>query len=171
MWQTLVAPLRRISRFGAVYALYLAIVWSFDYVYFPWLTIRFQWLVILPLFLSIFLVSWGGYYLYQYFQEDVLLTDRINAWLNQPGHGGIRGKLKALIVGNPGCTFAAIATWWSPLHAYLFFRRDKTFRLSGLIQSLARGSFFCALFWGVIGESIVLSWNLVKHLLHWYAHV
>lgn len=165
MWQTVVAPLGRVSRFGAVYALYLAIIWSFDYVYFPWLTIKFRSLVFLPLFLSIFLVSWGGYYLYRYFQEDVLFTDRINDWLNRPGKGGIQGRLKALVVGNPGCTFAAIAMWWSPLHAHLFFRRDKTFRLASLIQNLAKGSFFCALFWGVIGDSILFSWDLVKHLL------
>ncbi|MBZ5514087.1 MAG: hypothetical protein LAN62_04440 [Acidobacteriia bacterium] len=164
-WRTALAPLRRISRFGAVCTLYLAIVWSFDYIYFPWLTLKFRSLVFLPLFLSIFLVSWAGYYLHEYFQEDVLLTGRIGDWLNRPGKGGIGTRIKTLIVGNPRCTFAAIATWWSPLHAYLFFNRDPTFRAPSFIKALAKGSFYCALFWGVVGESILFSWQMAKHLL------
>lgn len=165
MWQRVSARLRRVSKFGAVYSLYLAIVWIFDYVYFPWLTIKFRFLVFIPLYLSIFLVCWGGYYLYEYFKEDVLLTDRIKAWLNEPGKGKIRARIKLSIVSNPGFTFAAIATWWSPLHAYLFFRRDKTFHLASLIKSLAKGSLFCAAFWGIIGESILFLWDVVKGFL------
>lgn len=157
---------RRATRFGGVYALYLAIVWLFDYIYFPLLTIKFHALVYLPLFVSVFLVSWGGYYLYEYFQEDVFFTERINTWLEDPGAGGLRRKVKSLIVGNPRLVFAAISTWWSPLHAYVFFRRDKTFQFGSFIKALIAGSFCCAVFWGTVGESCWVSWHFFKVLLH-----
>ena len=166
MWRAILArAVKRVSRWGAVYALYLAIVWLFDYVYFPWLTIEFKALVFLPLFVSVFLVSWGGYYLYEYFQEDVLLTERINEWLRRPGARGLPGKLKALIVNNPRWTFAAIATWWSPLHAYVFFRREATFELTSFLKSISKGSLCCALFWGAVGESVLYSWKMFKFVL------
>ncbi len=160
------ATARSATKFGGVYALYLAIVWLFDYVYFPLLTIKFHALVYFPLFISVFLVSWGGYYLYEFFQEDVFFTERINAWLESPGGGAVRRKVKSLIVGNPRLVFAAISTWWSPLHAYVFFRRDKTFRPAAFIKALTAGSFFCAVFWGTVGESFWVSWRLFKVILH-----
>lgn len=167
MWQSdSAAPARSATKFGGVYALYLAIVWLFDYVYFPLLTIKFQALVYFPLFVSVFLVSWGGYYLYEFFQQDVFFTERINAWLADPGAGGLRRQIKALILGNPNLVFAAISTWWSPLHAYVFFKRDKTFKLSSFIKSMAAGSFFCTIFWGTVGESFWVSWHLFRAFLH-----
>lgn len=167
MWQTDSAvAARRATKFGGVYALYLAIVWLFDYVYFPLLTIKFHAFVYFPLFVSIFLVSWGGYYLYEFFQEDVFFTERINAWLETPEAGAIRKKIKSLIVSNPRLVFAAISTWWSPLHAYVFFRRDKTFRFGPFIKALVAGSFFCAIFWGTVGESFWISWRLFRALFH-----
>jgi hypothetical protein len=163
---SLAVPLKRVSKFGGVYALYLAIVWLFDYVYFPVLTIRFHARVYLPLYISVFAVSWGGYYLYDYFKEDVFFTERINEWLERPEAGGWRKRLKSLIVNNPRLTFAAISTWWSPLHAYVFFRRNKTFEFAPFIKALAAGSLFCAVFWGTVGESFVISWHIVRTLLH-----
>lgn len=158
-------PLKRVSKFSALYALYLSIVWLFDYVYYPWLTLKFRYLVFLPLYLSVFLVSWGGYYLYRYFREDVFFTNRINNWLRRPGKGALLGRVKALVVNNPGWTFAAVSTWWSPLHAYIFFRRDEDFRLSSFTKSIAKGSLFCALFWGVVAESVLLFWSMAKLIL------
>jgi hypothetical protein len=167
MWRTLPAvPVKRVSRFGVAYGLYLSIVWLFDYLYFPWLAIKFRLLVFFPLFASIFLVSWGGYYLYDYFREDVFFTERINNWLERGNSRGLTGKIKTLISRNPEYVFAAIATWWGPLHAYFFFQRDEPFRLAAFVKALAKGSFFCALFWGVIAESLLLSWDLAKWVLH-----
>lgn len=166
MWRrVLVAPLRRASKFSAVYLLYLAIIWLFDYVYFPWLTIKFKYLVFFPLFPSIFVASWGGYYLYQYFQEDVFLTDKINRWLERQGTGGVRGKIKSIVLNKPAYVFAAVATWWSPLHAYIFLKKDQDFKLWSFVKALAIGSLFCALFWGVIGDSFIFSYSLVKAFL------
>lgn len=166
MWRrVLEGPLKRASKFGAVYLLYVCIIWLFDYVYFPWLTIKFRYFVVVPLFPSVFVASWGGYYLYQYFQEDVFFTDRINGWLEQPGQGTMRGKLRSFILNKPAYVFAAIATWWSPLHAYIFFRKDQDFRLSSFLKALTIGSLCCALFWGVIGDSFVFSYGLIRAFL------
>jgi hypothetical protein len=165
MWRTILGVrLKRASKFSAIYALYVGIVWLFDYVYYPWLTLKFKYWVFLPLCLSLFLVSWGGYYLYGYFQEDVFLSEQINDWLRRPGGWTLVRKSKALIVNNPGWTFAAIATWWSPLHAYIFFRRGETFKLSSFIKAIAKGSFVCAFFWAVVAESVLFLWHLVKLL-------
>ncbi len=166
MWQRVLAgPLKRASKFGAVYLLYLLIIWLFDYVYFPWLTIKFRYLVFFPLFPSIFVASWGGYYLYQHFQQDVFFTDRIHRWLDQPESRGARSKIKSIILNRPACVFAAVATWWSPLHAYIFFRRDQDFRLVAFLKALTIGSLFCALFWGLIGDSFIFSYSMVKAFL------
>ena len=147
------------------YALYLAIIWMFDYVYYPWLTIKFRHLMFFALYPSIFLVSWGGFYLYEYFQEDVFFTEKINTWLEKSGSQGIGRKFKSLVANNPWCVFAAISTWWSPLHAYVFFRRDKDFSLSSLVKALAKGSFICAFFWGIVAESFLLLWGLFRLFL------
>ncbi len=166
MWRRVLAgPLKRASKFGAVYLLYLFIIWLFDYVYFPWLTIKFRYLVFFPLFPSIFVASWGGYYLYQHFQQDVFFTDRIHRWLDQSEPGGARSKIKSIILNRPAYVFAVVATWWSPLHAYIFFRRDRDFRLVAFLKALTIGSLFCALFWGLIGDSFIFSYSIVKAIL------
>jgi hypothetical protein len=161
----LAAPLKRASKFSMAYGLYLAIVWMFDYVYYPWLAIKFRHLMFFALYPSIFLVSWGGFYLYAYFQEDVFFTEKVHAWLEQSGSQGIRRRFRSLIANNPRCVFVAVATWWSPLHAYVFFRRDKTFSLSSLVKALAKGSFICALFWGIVAESFIILWGLFRLIL------
>ncbi|TAM81458.1 MAG: hypothetical protein EPN47_11915 [Acidobacteria bacterium] len=166
MWRRVLAgPLKRASKFGAVYLLYLSIIWLFDYVYFPWLTIRFRYLVFFPLFPSIFLASWGGYYLYRHFQEDVFFADKIYHWLERPGTGGLRGKIRSVVLNRPACVFAAVSTWWSPLHAYVFLNRDQEFRLFSFLKLLAIGSLFCALFWGFVGDSLIFSYSLLKAIL------
>lgn len=166
MWRrVLVGPLKRASKFSVVYLLYLGIIWLFDYVYFPWLTIKFRYLVFFPLFPSILLASWGGYYLYEHFQQDVFFTDRINHWIERPGTGGVRGKIRSIVLNKPAYVFAAVATWWSPLHAYIFLRKDQEFDLPSFLKALTLGSLFCALFWGVIGDSFVFSYSLVKAFL------
>lgn len=166
MWRRVLAgPLKRASKFGAVYLLYVSIIWLFDYVYFPWLTLRFRYLVVFPLFPSIFAASWGGYYLYRFFQEDVFFTDRVHQWLDRPGSGGVRGKVRSVILNKPAYVFAAVATWWSPLHAYIFFRKEQEFRLPSFLKALTLGSLCCALFWGMVGDSLIFSYHLMKAIL------
>jgi hypothetical protein len=156
--------LKKISRFGGAYSLYLAIVFLFDYIYYPWLAIRFKHLMVFPLYVSIFLVSWAGYYLYEFFQEDVFFTEKIHAWLVEPSATGFWSRLKRLIVSNPRGVFAAVSAWWSPLHAYVFFRRGKAFELPSFLKTLALGSLVCALFWGIVAESIIFLWSVLRGL-------
>ena len=166
MWKNVLSmPLKRASKFSAIYALYIAIVWLFDYVYYPWLIFKFKYLVFLPLYFSLFFVSWAGYYLYEYFQEDVFLAEQINEWLRRPAGWTLVSKSKSLIVNHPGWTFAAIAAWWSPLHAYVFTRRGGAFGLAPFVKTIAKGSFFCAFFWGVVAESVLVIWQLAKLLI------
>ena len=163
MWRRVFAePLNRASKFGAVYLLYISIIWLFDYLYFPWLTFKFRFLVFFPLFPSIFAASWGGYYLYQHFQQDVFFTDKIHDWLEKPGSGGLRGNIRSVVVNRPACVFAVVSIWWSPLHAYIFLSKDQDFRLFSFLKSLAIGSLLCALFWGLIGDSLFFSYSLLK---------
>lgn len=167
----LAVPLKKVTRFSGVYLLYLTIVWAFDYVYYPWLALRFHSLLFLPLYPSIFLVSWGGHYLYEYFREDVFFIERINGWLKESSSQGLKGKLKGAIRKRPGYVFAVIATWWSPLHAYIFFRKDQSREPVSLVKSLAAGSLVCAVFWGIVAESVLLLWGLgriIEHHYHWH---
>jgi hypothetical protein len=167
----LTVPFKKVTKFSGVYLLYLFIVWGFDYVYYPWLAIRFHYLIVLPLFPSIFLVSWGGYYLYEYFREDVFFIERINGWLKETASQGWRGSLKRAIVKRPRYVFAVVATWWSPLHAYIFFRKDKTRDTLPLVKSLATGSLLSTLFWGIVAESFLLLWGLARAVAqnhHWW---
>jgi hypothetical protein len=167
----LTVPFKKVTKFSGVHLLYLSIVWSFDYVYYPWLAIRFHYLLILPLFPSIFLVSWGGYYLYEYFREDVFFIERINTWLKEASPQGVRGRLKRAILRRPGYVYAVIATWWSPLHAYIFFRKEKTRGSFPLVKSLATGSLLSTLFWGVVAECVLLLWGLARAVAlhhHWW---
>lgn len=167
MWQRVLAgPLKRGSKFGAVYLLYISIIWLFDYVYFPWLTLKFRYFVFFPLFPSIFVASYGGYYLYQHFQEDVFFTDRIHQWLGKSGSSGFRGKIRSVVLNRPACVFVAVSTWWSPLHAYVFLRKDQDFKLSQFLKALAVGSLLCALFWGLVGDSLLFSYSLLKAIVH-----
>jgi hypothetical protein len=167
MWNALFGvPLRKASKFSAVYALYIAIVWLFDYVYYPWLIVKFKYFVFLPLYFSLFIASWGGYYLYTFFREDVFFAEQINDWLRRPAGWALINRSKALIINNPGWTFAAIATWWSPLHAYVFSRGQKSFALGSFTKSIAKGSFVCALFWGVVAETILVLWRMTRFFLH-----
>lgn len=156
-------PVKRFSKISAAYALYLGIVWAFDYIYYPWLTYRFRHYMVLPLYTSLFVVSLGGYYLYQFFQEDIFFTQRIHAWLAKPCKRRWVAGAKEWVTGNPRWTFAAISTWWSPLHAYIFFRRGEGFEFWPFVKDIAKGSMFCAIFWGIVAEAILRIFTLVWH--------
>ena len=51
----------KVLKFSFAYALYVVIVLSFDYLYMPWLAIKFRYLAIIPLYFSIFAVSCSGF--------------------------------------------------------------------------------------------------------------
>jgi len=151
--------LKKASKFGFVYALYLAIVWAFDYVYMPWLAIKFHYAAVFPLYISVLAVSLLGLLLYRFFRENVFFLEEIVRWLNKKGESGWLNVTKGKIVRNPKLTFAVISAWWSPLHGYLFFKRDETDHYQEVLKVFSLGSLYCALFWGIIIGILVFIWK------------
>lgn len=156
---------KRILKYGFFYALYVAIVKTFDYIYMPWLAIKFRYFAIVPLYFSLYAVSWLGLWLYRSFREDMLFLEKINAWLDDTERGGqLVSSLKKRIRGNPKKIFMVVSTYWSPVHGYLYFKKDNKDNLIEVFKSFALGSFYCALFWGIVIDIIILIWDLFSIL-------
>jgi len=150
----------------APYALYVLIVWLFDYAYMPWLAIRFEYIMFVPLYFSIFIVCYGGVYLYEFIGRDIFFINKIQAWLlTKEGSSRISETIRQLINRNPENTFIAISIWWSPFHAYLFSRKSEKTKSAEVARMLAKGSLYCALFWGVILEALLLAWRVFKQFI------
>ena len=159
---------KRFFKFVLIYGLYLTMVLSFDYLYMPWLAIKFRYLTFFPLYVSILGICLAGLLLYEFFQEDVFFKREIMAWLTEEGKHGFTKKLKGKINGNPRLMFAAIATWWSPLHAYIFFREDDKNEFSEMMKLFCLGSFYCAFFWGVVIDILVALRDLGNLIIRSY---
>jgi hypothetical protein len=155
---------KKIFRFGLGGAVYLAIVLSFDWFYMPWLAIQFRYLAIVPLYFSLFIISWIGLFVYRFFREDIFLLGTINEWLRVEGNYKITKAIKKKMNENPKFMFAAISTWWSPLHAYLFFKKDKNDNIAEYFKAIGLGAFYCSLFWGVVIDVLVLAYDLAVFL-------
>lgn len=156
---------RRVCRFGLGGFVYLVVVLAFDYLYIPWLAIKFRYLTVIPLYVSLFAISWLGLLVYRFFGEDIFLLGAINKWLVKESNYRLVRVLKRKIIGNPQTTFAAIATWWSPLHAYLFFKKDQQDNGIEHFKIFALGSFYCASFWGIVIDVLVLLWDIAVALI------
>lgn len=156
--------LRKFSKFGTVYCLVVAIIWSFDYIYMPWLAIKFQYFATIPLYFSILLACWGGLYLYDFFDEDVFFIGKIRPWLERKSSWSLIERTKRMIRQSPKATFVAISAWWSPLHAYLFFRIEGD-RSSGALSKIVEGSIYCAIFWSIVIDLVVFIWEYTKIFL------
>lgn len=144
------------------YTLYVLIVWLFDYAYMPWLAIKFEYIMFIPLYFSICLVCYAGVYLYEFIGRDIFFINKIHTWLTKEGSSRISKTIKQLINKNPKNTFIAISIWWSPFHAYIFSRKNEEAKTAEVMKILARGSLYCALFWGVILEVLLLTWKFIK---------
>lgn len=111
------------------------------------------------------MISWIGLFVYRFFREDIFLLEKINKWLGEDGDYKVTKTLKRKVNENSRFTFAAIATWWSPLHAYLFFKKDNKDNIAEYLKAFGLGSLYCALFWGIVIDILVLIWDLVVLLL------
>jgi hypothetical protein len=122
--------------------------------------------MVVPLYPSIFFACLLSLPLYDYFAEDVFFIDKINNWLNKKSSSSRIERVKLLLRENPYKLFVAISIWWSPLHAHIFFRNnERRCRASGF-RNLAEGSFYCAVFWGIIADLVVSLYKLGIYLLH-----
>jgi hypothetical protein len=153
---------KKISKFVFLYVIYLCIIWTFDYLYAPWLAIRYRQFVFFPLYFSLFAVSLVGLYLYNFFNEDMFFKEKIKKWLAGKGKWKITKWVKTKINSSPKVTFAVIAIWWSPLHAYVYFRDENENDIYTTSKLMGIGSFYCAFFWGVVANMIILLWELGK---------
>lgn len=144
-------------------------VWVFDYLYMPWLAIRFRYLTFFPLYISLLAVCLAGLIFYDSFKEDIFFKEKIKKWLAKEGKYKITKKLKHLINSNPNVTFAAIATWWSPLHAYIYFREGDKNHFGEIVRLFSKGSFYCSFFWGVIAFILSALWDLGKLIIKLYS--
>jgi hypothetical protein len=159
---------RKVSKFISMYGLYIGIVWTFDYAYMPWLAIKFRYLTFFPLYFSLFAVCSMGLFLYEFFNEDMFFKEKLQEWLSKDGKYKFTRVLKKKINSNPNMTFAAIATWWSPLHAYIYFRKGEENHFWNVITLFGKGSFYCAFFWGVIAFILSALWDLTKLIIKLY---
>ena len=153
----------KLTRFGVVYALVVAIIWVFDYLYMPWLGIKFQYLTIIPLFFSLLLVCWVGLNIYDFFGEDVFFIGKIKPWLDEKSSWRVIEWIKQIIRRSPKATFIAVSTFWSPLHGYLFFRTEDD-NLAKALRKIVEGSVYCAIFWGIVISLLVLIWKCIKNI-------
>lgn len=156
--------IERFRKFGAAYGLVLAIIWTFDYLYMPWLGITFKYLTIIPLFFSLLLVCWVGLYLYDYLKEDVFFIGKIKPWLEAKSSWKLIDKIKQKIRQSPKATFVFISAFWSPLHGYLFFRTEDKYKSNAFIK-IGEGSIYCAIFWGIVVSMLVFIWEFIRKLL------
>jgi len=156
------AGAKKISKYIFMYGIYLCVIWTFDYLYAPWLAIKYKQFVFFPLFLSLFVISLAGLYMYNFFNEDMFFKENIKKWLAEKGRWKITQWIKTKINARPGVTFAVIAIWWSPLHSYVYFRNEDEHHAGETLKSMCVGSFYCAFFWGVIANIIILLWELGK---------
>ena len=107
-----------------MYGIYLCVIWTFDYLYAPWLAIKYKQFVFFPLYVSLFIISLAGLYMYNFFNEDMFFKKKIVQWLAEKGKWKITQWVKTKINSSPKVTFAVIAIWWSPLHSYVYFRDE-----------------------------------------------
>ena len=153
--------LAKLPKFAAVYSIALSVIWLFDYGLMIWLARTFGYLMVFPLCPALFLACWGGLYLYDFFNEDVFFIEAIQRYLHKNGSFPTYNRIKSSIRTSRRMTFILISIWWSPLHAYLFFRQHGDTSKTA-IKSIAIGSLYCAVFWGILVDLLLLIWNILK---------
>jgi len=156
---------KKISKYVIMYMVYLSIVLSFDWVYMPWLAIKFRYWTFFPLYFSLFIVCLLSLFIYDFFNEDMFFKEKIQEWFARESKYKFTRVLKRKIISNPRAIFVAIAIWWSPLHAYIYFREGNKNYFSKVVKTLGKGSLYCAFFWSVIVGALIALWDLVKLMI------
>ena len=155
----------KISKFGFLYLIAAGIYYVFDFIYMPWLAIRFGYKLFFPLYPSMLFANFAGVYAYDYFKEDVLFIELGKNWLTNDS-----GKLitiKNMFRKNKWLTFVTLSIWPSPIASYLFFRKTTNDSPWTKLRVIGVGSIFCTAFWGgglsiliVLVQSVVRLYNV-----------
>lgn len=136
----------KVSKFSVSYAAMTGVYYLFDFVYMPWLTIKYGYKVFIPLYPSILIVNLAGLYAYNLLGEDLLFIDFGKTWLSIDS--GKFDRVKKIIRSNQKLTFIFLSIWPSPIAGYLFLRQSAQEPFSKVFKATAIGSIFCAAFWG-----------------------
>lgn len=141
---------KKAFKFTFAYVLATAIYYVFDYVYLPWLGIKFGFTVFAPLYSSIVIVNFLGVYLYDFLKEDVLFLELGKNWIKSDT--GRLLKFKKYVRESKRLTFIALSIWPSPIASYLFFRKSSKKQFWQVFGVIAIGSIYCtAVYGGVLG--------------------
>lgn len=144
----------KISKFGVLYAFAVTIYYVFDFIYMPWLAIKFGYKLFFPLYPSVIIANLAGVYVYDYFKEDVLFIELGKNWLCNESNKFV--TFRQLLIKRKWLTFIALSIWPSPIASYLFFRKTTNESPWMIFKVIAIGSVFCTAFWG-IGLSVIIS--------------
>jgi hypothetical protein len=106
---------KTLIKVSSVYVFYVLVAWIFDYLYIPWLGIRYQYFAIIPLFLSLFLVSIFGLILVKFSKEDVLLVGKINRWLSRESSAKFIYSLRARLQAHAKLQLIETLGFWRVL--------------------------------------------------------
>lgn len=156
-------------KLAIVYGFYLGMVWGFDYVYMPILTIKFGYSMIFLLYPSLFLISLWGLWIYNVMAkslqfDDIFFIGEISDWMKRK-ENGFWARMRNFLVRSDRLVFVVVSVWWSPFHAYLYRKYNNQIQKESfweIIKNIAHGSIYCTLFWGGIADLVWAIWNLAK---------
>lgn len=158
---------KKASKFMAIYGLGIAIIGVFDYIWMPFLIFKFKFLAFFPLFISLFIVCMIGLGLYEFFKEDVFLKEKMKASLGKKGKCKFTQWFKRKMNSSPKATFVFISLE-NPLQAYIYCRGEDKVKFLEAIRLIGIGSFFCAFFWGVLIDVLILLWYFGLWIMRQY---
>lgn len=148
-------------KFVFAYFLCAGVYALFEYVYMPWLTVKFGGWMFLPLYPSILFANFFGLYLYDWLGEDILFMEFGSNWIKEEG-----GKLecvKKYLRKSRKKIFIALSIWPSPIASYLFFRKEKGEAAIKVFKNIALGSIFCTIVWGGVCG---LLWVAIRSIMN-----
>lgn len=138
--------IKKAGKFIVAYYFVVAVYYLFDFVYMPWLTLKFGYLVFLPLYPSILVANFLGLYAYDYFDEDVFFLEIGRNWIENSDSK--LESVKKILRKSKKLIFVSLSIWPSPIAGYLFFRKKKNEPTLKILGIMATGSIFCTAFWG-----------------------
>lgn len=150
-------------KFVVAYLLCAGVYALFEWVYMPWLTVKFGIWMFVPLYPSILFANFLGLYLYDWLGEDVLFMEFGSSWIEE--EGGRFEPMKNYLRKSRKKIFVALSIWPSPIASYLFFRKEKKEAVAKVFQNIALGSVFCTLVWGGVCS---LLWVVVTQIIQFF---
>lgn len=156
-------------KFAAAYVLATVIYLLFDYVYMPWLAIRFEFWMVLPLYPSILIANFLGLFIYDWFQEDILFIELGRNWIDSEGEQFM--TLKEFLRRSAKFSFVALSIWPSPIAGYLLLRNGVDESRWQAFKIIALGSIPCAMVWSGVAGLVVFLFRKYAFTLAWDAFV